>query len=73
MSAIISKYIASAKILERQGSISPFSFYGQPPDYWSHAFSLACPVDEFSFKDMRTWVSRSLHLIVFAFAVNQSN
>ena len=28
--------IASVKILERQGSISPSSFYGQLPDYQSH-------------------------------------
>ena len=55
MLAKISKYIASAKILEREGSISPFSFKGQPPDYWSHTFSLACPVDELSFKEMRAW------------------
>ena len=46
-------YIASAKIPE--GSISPFSFYGQPPDNQSHVFSLASPVDEVSFKEMRTW------------------
>ena len=26
-------YSASAKIQERERSISPFSFYGQPPDY----------------------------------------
>ena len=41
-------YIASAKIPEREGSISQFSFYRQPPDYQSHVFSLAYPVDEFS-------------------------
>ena len=26
-------FIASAKILECEGGISPFSFYGQLPDY----------------------------------------
>ena len=26
-------FIASAKIPEREGDISPFSFYGQLPDY----------------------------------------
>ena len=26
-------FIASAKILEREGSISPSSFYGELPDY----------------------------------------
>ena len=33
-------FIASAKIPEREGSISPSSFYGQLPDYLSHVFSL---------------------------------
>ena len=45
ISAKTTKYIASTKIPKHEGSISPFSFEGQPPDYWSHAFSLACPVD----------------------------
>ena len=48
-------YNASTKILERKGSISPFSFYGQPPNFWSQVFSLAYPMDEFSFKEMRMW------------------
>ena len=48
-------YIASAKILEREGNFSSSSFYGQPPDNKSHASRLAYPVDEFSFKEMRTW------------------
>ena len=55
MSAKITKYTASAKIPECERSISQFSFKGQPPNYWSHSFSLACSVDEFSFKEMRTW------------------
>ena len=38
-----------------RGSISPFSFYGQPPDYQSNAWSLDYPVDEFSCQEMRTW------------------
>ena len=54
MSAKITKYIASAKIPECERSISQFSFKGQSPNYWSNAFSLACPVDEFFFKEMRT-------------------
>ena len=54
MSAKITKYIALAKISEREVSISLFSFKGKLPDYWSHAFSAACPVDKFSFKEMRT-------------------
>ena len=29
----IDLFIASAKTLEREGSISPSSFYGQLPDY----------------------------------------
>ena len=32
-----------------------FSFYGQPPDYYSHVFSLGYSGDESSFKEMRTW------------------
>ena len=39
-------HIASAKITNRKGSISPPSFYGQLPDYQSHVFSLIYPVDE---------------------------
>ena len=30
-------------------------------------------VDEFSFKEMRTWVSPRFHLLVFVFGVNQEN
>ena len=45
----------SAESLERGGIISSRSFYGQLPDYYSHVFSLIQPVDEFSFKEMRTW------------------
>ena len=52
---IYTMYITLAKIDKRKGSISSFSFRGQPPDYQSHIFSLAYPVDEFSFKEMRTW------------------
>ena len=48
-------FITSAKVPEHEGSISPSSFYGQLPDYWSHVFSLIYPVDEFSFKEMKTW------------------
>ena len=48
-------YIASVKIPEREGSISSSSFYGQLPDYYSQAFSLIYPMDEFSWKEMRTW------------------
>ena len=45
----------SAESLQREGSISSCSFYGQLADYYSHVFSLIHPVDEFSFKEMRTW------------------
>ena len=48
-------FIASAKIGEREGSISPSSFYGELPNYSSHVFCLIFQVDEFSFKEMRTW------------------
>ena len=37
-------FIALAKILEHEGSISRSTFYGQLPNYWSHLFSLICPV-----------------------------
>ena len=40
--------------LEREGSISSSSFYGQLADYYSHVFSLIHPLDEFSFKELRT-------------------
>ena len=40
--------------LEREGSISSSSFYGQSADYYSHVFSLIHPLDEFSFKELRT-------------------
>ena len=48
-------FIASAKIPEREGSILPSNFYGQLPNYFSHIFSLISPVDEFSFKGVKTW------------------
>ena len=41
-------HIASAKIPERKGIIPPFCFFGQLPNYWSHVYRLACPVDQFS-------------------------
>ena len=47
-------FIGSAKIPEREGSISPSSFYRQLPDYQSHDFSLIYPVGEFSFKGVKT-------------------
>ena len=66
-------FIASAKIPEREGSISPSSFYGQLPHYWSHAFSLTYPVDEFSFKEMNTWGQSKISSYCFVFGVNQEN
>ena len=50
---------ASAKSLERKGSISSSSFYGQLADYYSHTFSLIHPVDEF-FKEMRMWAKSKI-------------
>ena len=47
-------HIASAKIPKSERNISPSSFYGQLPDYYSHAFSLIYPVEEFFLKEMRT-------------------
>ena len=66
-------FIASAKISEREGSISPASFYGQLPEYWSHVFSLIYPVDEFSFKAMKTWGQSKISSYCFVFGVNQDN
>ena len=66
-------FIVSAKIPVREGSISPSSFYGQLPDYWSQAFSLIYPVDEFSFKEMKTWGPSKISSYCFVFGVNQEN
>ena len=65
--------IASTEILEREGSISPSSFYGQLPDYWSNAFSLIYPVDEFSFKEMKMWGQSKISSYCFVLCVNQEN
>ena len=65
--------IASVKIPEREGSISPSSFYGQLPDYWSHVFSLIYPVDELPFKEMKTWGQSKISFYYFVFDVNQEN
>ena len=45
----------STESLERERRISSCSFYWQLSDYYSHVFSLINPVDEFSFKEIRTW------------------
>ena len=44
-----------------------------PHNYWSHVFSLAYPVNEFSLKEMRTWCWWKIALIVFIFGVNPEN
>ena len=64
-------FIDSAKISEHEGSISPSSFYEQLPNYWSHFFSLIYPVDEFSFKEMKTWGESKMSSYCFVFDVNQ--
>ena len=46
-------FIALVKIPEHEGSISPSSFMGNYPTI-GHVFSLIYPVDEFSFKEVRT-------------------
>ena len=66
-------FIGSAKILEREGSISSSSFYGKLPDYESHDFSLIYPVDEFSFKRVKTWGQCKISSYCFLFGVNQEN
>ena len=47
-------FMASAKIPEREASISLSTFYEPPPDYKSRAFCLFYQVDEVSLKEMRT-------------------
>ena len=55
----------SAKVLERERSISPSSFYGQLPDYQSHVFSLIYPVGKsLPSRKWRRGVSPRFHLIV---------
>ena len=63
-------FITSAKILESEGSILPFNFYGQLPDYWSHVFRLTYPVDERSFKEMKTWGQSEISFYCFVFGAN---
>ena len=53
--AVWSASYVLAESLERKGSISSSSFYGQSVDYYSHVFSLIDPVDVLTFKEMRTW------------------
>ena len=52
---VLSASYVSAESLEHEGSISSSYFYEQLADYYSHAFSLIHPVNEFSFEEMRTW------------------
>ena len=66
-------FIASAKIPEHEGSISPSSFHGQQPYYWSHVFSLIYPVDEFPLKEMKTRGQSKTYSYCFVFGVNQEN
>ena len=69
----IAQFIGSAKIQRCEGSISPFSFYGQLPDYQSHDFSLIYPVGEFSFKGVNTSVQSKISSYCFVYGVNQEN
>ena len=66
-------FIASAKIPEREGSISPSSFFGQLLNYQSHDFSFIYQVDEFSFKEMKMWGQSKISSYCFVFDVNQEN
>ena len=61
-------FIGSVKILERKGSISPSSFYGQ----LLTDFDLIYPVDEFTFKGLKTW-GQSKISSYFVFGLNQEN
>ena len=51
-----------AKIPDREGSISPSSFYGQLPDCESHVFSFIYPVDEFPFEGVKAWGQSKISL-----------
>ena len=73
LEAKIVLFIGSAKISEREGTISPSSFYAQLPDYWSHDFSLIYPVGEFSLKGINTWGQSKISSYCFVFGVNQEN
>ena len=66
-------FIASAKILEHEWSISPSCFYGQLPDYKSHDFSLIDPVGEFPFKGVKTWGQSKVSSYSFVFGLNQDS
>ena len=71
-------FIATAKIPEREGSYSPFRFYGQLSDYESHVFGLIHPVGEFSFKGVKMWGQSEISLskissYCFVFRANQEN
>ena len=55
-------FIGSAKIPEREGSISP-----------SSDFSLIYPVDKFSFKGVKTWGQPKISSYCLVFGVNQEN
>ena len=60
-------------VLDREWSISPSSFYGQLPDYQSHVLSLIYPVEEFSFKEIKTWIQSKISSYYFIFGVSQEN
>ena len=60
-------HIASAKIPEHEGSISPSRSYGQLLDYQSHVCSLIYPVDELFLKEMRTWGQSKISSYCFCF------
>ena len=66
---------ASAKIRERQGSISPSSFYGHLPDYLSYVLALSTKTMSFSFGSWSSWTKQggwaNLRFYLFVSGVNQ--
>ena len=60
-------------VLDREGSLTPSSFYGPLPDYQPHVLTLIYPVEEFSFKEIKTWVQSKISIYYFMFAVSQEN
>ena len=71
---MITIFNAWTKIHEREGSISPSSFYGQLPDCLSHVFSfIYYPVDELFFKGVKMWGQSKIPSHCFVLGVNQEN
>ena len=70
------EHIASAKILEREESISASSFFGQLPNYQSHVFQSYLPSGWVLLKgneDEDVGSVQDFILLLFSFGVKQEN